>query len=86
MMTDRNTRLSDATTREQKRVFAVVSQLVTVRGKTTRHILIFDNHPATLDLLRSIDLTARQGSKLVHLVLTIALVLVVGLGILWPLL
>ena len=85
-MINRTTRLSDATTREQKKVFAVVSQVVTVRGKTTRHILIFDNHPATLELLRSIDLTARRGSKLLHILLTISLVLVVGLGIVWPLL
>ena len=85
-MINRTTRLSDATTREQKKVFAVVSQLITVRGKTTRHILIFDNHPATLELLRSIDLTARRGSKLLHILLTISLVLVVGFGIVWPLL
>ena len=85
-MINRMTRLPDATTREEKKVFAVVSQLVTVRGKTTRHILIFDNHPATLDLLRSIDVTARRGSKLLHLVITTALVLATGLGIVWPLL
>ena len=85
-MINRTTRLPDATTREQKKVFAVVSQLVTVSGKTTRHILIFDNHPATLDLLRSIDLTAPSGSKLINVLLTISLVLVVGLEIIWPLL
>jgi hypothetical protein len=85
-MINRTTSLPDATTREQKKVFAVVSQLVTVRGKTTRHILIFYDHPATLALLRSIDLAAPRGSKLAHVLLTIAFLLVVSLGILWPLL
>ena len=86
MMTIRANRLPDATTRGQEKIFAVVSQLVTVSGKTTRHILIIDNHPATLDLLHSIDLTARPGRKLVHVALAIALVLAAGLGIIWPLL
>ena len=85
-MTNRAIGLPDATAREEKRIFAVVSQTVIQRGKTIRHILIFDNQPATLDLLRSIDLTARRRSKLVYAVVTIALVLVAGLGMVWPLL
>ena len=86
MMTNRTIRLPDATTGEREKVFAVVSQTITVRGKTTRHILIFDNHPASLDLLRSLDLTARRRSKVVYTVLTVVLVLAAGLGIFWPLL
>jgi hypothetical protein len=86
MMTNRTFRLPDVTTREQKRTFAVVSQTITVRGKTIRHILIFDNHPASLDLLRSLDFTARRRSKVVYIVLTVVLVLAAGLGIFWPLL
>ena len=86
MMTNRTIGLPDVTTREQKRIFAVVSQTITVRGKTIRHILIFDNHPASLDLLRSLDLTARRRSKVVYTVLTVVLVLAAGLGIFWPLL
>jgi hypothetical protein len=83
MMTNRTIRLPDATTGEREKVFAVVSQTITVRGTTTRHILIFDNHPASLDLLRSLDLTARQRSKLVYAVLTVVLVLAAGLGVFW---
>jgi hypothetical protein len=44
---------------------AAVSQLVSARGKTTRHIPIFDDRRTILELLRSVDLTERQGSKLV---------------------
>ena len=86
MMTNRTIRLPDATARQQKRFFAIVSQPVTARGKTIRHILIFDDHPASLDLLRSIDVAARRRSRLVYAVLTIVLVLAAGLGIFWPLL
>ena len=86
MMTNRTIRLPDAIAREQKKIFAVVSQTVIKRGKTIRHILIFDDHPATLDLLRSIDVAGRRRSKLVYAVLTIALALAAGLGMFWPLL
>ena len=55
-------------------------------GTKVRRILIFDNHPASLDLLRSLDLTARRRSKLVYAVLTVVLVLAAGLGMFWPLL
>jgi hypothetical protein len=86
MMTNRTIRLPDATAREEKRIFTVVSQTVIKKGKTIRHILVFDNHPASLDLLRSIDVAARRRSKLVYAVPTIALVLAAGLGMFWPLL
>jgi hypothetical protein len=86
MMVNRIARLQNATTRAQKRIFAVVSQTVTVRSKTIRHILIFDDHPASLELLRSIEPTAQRRSKRVYAVLTIASVLAVGLGMFWPLL
>jgi hypothetical protein len=86
MMTNRTTRLPDATARGQRRIFVVVSQRVIKRGKTIRHILIFDNHPASLHLLRNIDLTARRRRKLVYALLTVVLVLAAGLGMFWPLL
>ena len=85
-MISRTTRLPDATTRDQKRIFAVVSQTINARGKTARHILIFDNHPASLDLLCNIDLAGLRRSKLVYAVLITALVFAAGLGMLWPLL
>ena len=82
-MINRIPRLSDATTREQRGPFSVVSQLVTVRGKATRHILIFDDHPATLQLVRSFDLLKRAESKLGQKAFAIALILSTGIGMIW---
>jgi len=82
----RTDRLPDTTTGGPKKIFVVLSRSVTVSGKTTRHIVIFDDHPASLDLLRSIDVAARRRSRLVYAVFTIVLVLAAGLGIFWPLL
>jgi hypothetical protein len=77
--------LPDGTTRGQTRRFAVRSQLVTVSGKTIRHIVIFDNHPDSLRLLLNSDFMPRRQNELFYAVLTIALVLSAGLGIFWPL-
>jgi hypothetical protein len=82
----RTDRPPDATTRGQKRRFAVRSQLVTLRGKTIRHIVIFDNHPDSLRLLLNSDLIPRRQNELFYAVLTIVLVLAAGLGMFWPLL
>jgi hypothetical protein len=86
MMMIRTDRLLDATTRGQKRIFVVASRPVTVGGKTIRHILIFDNHPASLRLLRDSDLTLQRRNEFFYAVLTIALVLAAGLGMFWLLL
>ena len=80
----RTDRLPDATLREQKRRFAVESRLVSVSGKTIRHIVIFDNHPASLRLLFSSDLMLRRRNEVFYAVLAIALVLAAGLGMFWP--
>jgi hypothetical protein len=82
----RTNRLPDATTRGQKRRFAVRSQFVTVSGKTIRHIVIFDNHPDSLRLLLNSDLIPRRRNDFFDAVLATALVLAAGLGMLWPLL
>jgi hypothetical protein len=86
MMMIRTDRLPDATTRGRKRRFAVRSQLVTVSGKTIRHIVIFDNHPDSLRLLVNSDLIPRRRNEFLYAVLAIALVLAAGLGMFWPLL
>jgi hypothetical protein len=86
MMMIRTDRLADATTRGQKRIFALVSRPVTARGKTIRHIVIFDNHPATLRLLSSSDLMLQRRNEVFYAVLAIALVLAAGLALLWTLL
>jgi hypothetical protein len=67
----------------QKSVFAVESRLVTVRGKAIRHIVIFDNHPASLRLLLSSNLTLRRRKEFFYAVLSIVLVLVAVLGTFW---
>jgi hypothetical protein len=79
-------RLPDATTRRQRKIFAVESRLVTVGGKTVRNIVIFDNHPASLRLLLSSDLTLRRRNEFFYAALTIALVLAAAVGMFWPLL
>jgi len=82
----RTNRLPDAATRGQKRRFAVRSQLVTVSGKTIRHIVIFDNHPDSLRLLLNSDLIPRRRNEFFYAVLAIVLILAAGLGVFWPLL
>jgi len=82
----RTNRSPDATTLGQKRIFVVASRPVTVGGKTIRHILIFDNHPASLRLLLSSDLIPQRRNEFFYAVLTIVLVLAAGLGMFLPLL
>jgi hypothetical protein len=84
MMMIRTQRLPNATTRGRKRCFAVGSRLVTVSGKTIRHIVIVDDHPASLRLLLSSDLTLQRRNEFFYAVLAIALVLAAGLGVFWP--
>jgi hypothetical protein len=94
-MTIRDDRSPDATTRGPKKIFAVVSRRVTVSGKTIRHIVIFDNHPATLRLLSGIDpfnmdrtrvLPTHQRASGWYIILGIILVVLVAAGMFWLLL
>jgi hypothetical protein len=85
MMIIRTNRIPSATTLGQKRIFVVVSRPVTVSEKTSRHIVIFDNHPASLRLLFSSDLRLRRRNEVFYVVLVFALVLAAGLGMFWPL-
>jgi hypothetical protein len=86
MMMIRTDRLPDATTLGRKTIFVVASSPVTESEETTRHIVIFDNHPASLRLLFSSDFMLRRRNGVFYAVLAIALVLAVGLGMFWPLL
>ena len=72
--------------RGEKKIFAVLSRSVTVRGKTIRHVLIFDDHPASLRLLLGSDPAPRRQNEFRYAVLTIVLVLAAGLGMFWSLL
>jgi hypothetical protein len=79
-------RLPDATTLREKRIFVVASRPVTEGQRMIRHIVIFDNHPASLQLLLKSDLMPRRRNEVFDVVLAIALVLAAGLGMFWPLL
>jgi len=86
MMKIRTDRMPDATTLRQKRIFVVASRPVIEGEKTIRHIVIFDNHPASLRLLFSSDVMPRRRDEVFHTALAIALVLAAGIGMIWPLL
>jgi hypothetical protein len=86
MMMIRTDRLPDATTLGQKRIFVLASRPVTESEKTIRHIVIFDDHPASLRLLLSSNLILRRRNEVLYVVVTIVLVLAAGLGMFWPLL
>ena len=86
MLNIRTDRLPDATTGGPKKIFTVLSRSVTVRGKTIRHILIFDDHPASLRLLLGSDPAPRRRNEFLYVVLAIVLVLATGLWMFWPLL
>ena len=85
MMMIRTDRLPDATTLGRKRIFVLASRPVTESEKTIRHIVIFDNHPASLRLLFSCDLMPRRRNEVFYAVLTIVLVLAAAVGMFWPL-
>jgi hypothetical protein len=86
MMNIRTDRLPDTTTLGQKKIFAVLSRSVTARGNTIRHVLIFDDHPASVRLLLGSDPAPRRRNEFLYVVLAIVLVLATGLGMFWPLL
>jgi hypothetical protein len=86
MMNIRTDRLPDATTGGPKKIFTVLSRSVTIRGKTIRHVLIFDDHPASIRLLLGSDPAPRGQNEFLYAVLAIVLVLAAGLGMFWPLL
>ena len=85
-MNIRTDRLPDATTGGPKKILAVLSRSVTVRGKTIRYVLIFDDHPASVRLLRGSDPAPRRRNEFLYVVLAIAIVIVASLGMFWPLL
>ena len=82
----RTDRLLNAATQPTKWCFAVGSRLVTHGGKTIQHIVIFDDHPDSLQLLPDSDLIPRRSNGHCYAVLAKVLVLVVVLGMFWPLL
>ena len=86
MMMVRTDRLPDTTTLGQKRTFVVASRPVTESETTIRHIVIVDNHPASLRLLFRNDLMLRRRNKVFYAVFAIVLVLAADLWMFWQLL
>jgi hypothetical protein len=66
-----------------KRMFAIVSPPVTAanRGRPTRNIVIFDNHPASLRLARNIHPASPRPTLAYYLLLGALVVLALAIGI-----
>ncbi|HWY39915.1 MAG TPA: response regulator [Chthoniobacterales bacterium] len=66
-----------------KRMFAIVSPPITAanRGRPTRNVLIFDNHPASLRLVRDIDLASPRPTLAQFLLLSVLVILALAIGI-----
>ena len=85
MMKIRTDRLPDATMRGQKGIFVVASRSVSESEQTIRHIVIFDNHPASLRLLLGGNPIPRRRNDFFYAVLALVLVLAAGREIFWAL-
>jgi hypothetical protein len=72
---------------KRTRVSVIVSQPIRLRegAAPIRHVLIFDDHPATIRLLNDVDLAQKRENKLA-LVGFSALVVLLMLAMFWPLL
>jgi hypothetical protein len=75
-------------TEQHKRFFAVVSESISQEGRAIRRVLIFDDNPASLRLLSRVDaFDFKPGEQ--HrwwIVFGWLLLVLVGLGMIWPLL
>jgi hypothetical protein len=72
-------------TEQHKRFFAVVSESISQEGRAIRRVLIFDDNPASLRLLSNVDaLDPEPGER--HRWWIVFGWLLVGLGMIWPLL
>jgi len=66
-----------------KRMFAIVSPPIAAanRGRPTRNVLIFDNHPASLRLARNVGLVSPRPTLAQYLLLSVLVILAVAVGI-----
>jgi len=78
--------LGDVTTRGQEKVFAVVSRHAIINGKKSEHVVIFDDHPASLCLLRELQLTPPRQNLFRYAMLAVVLIVALCLAMFWPLL
>jgi hypothetical protein len=72
---------------KRTRVFVIVSRPIRLRegAAPIRHVLIFDDQPATIRLLANVDLAQKRENKLA-LVGCSALIVLLMLAMFWPLL
>jgi hypothetical protein len=72
---------------KRTRIFVIVSRSVRLRkgAAPIRHVLIFDDHPATICLLDDLDRAQKRKNKLA-LVEFSALIVLLLLAMFWPLL
>jgi hypothetical protein len=85
--------LGESTDPGTNRIFAIVTrrQPAGSDGKTIRSILIFDNHPESLRLLRrrrpspDVDLVAARRAGPAHLMFGLLLMLTLSFAMFWPL-
>ena len=72
---------------KRTRLFVVVSRPIRLSegAAPIRHVLIFDDHPATIRLLEDIDLAQKRKHKLALVKLS-ALIVLLTLALFWPLL
>ncbi len=85
--------LRDSTGSGPKKIFAIVAPPMPANSgcKTTRRILIFDNHPDSLRLVSrlrvrpDVDLVAARRAHPAHLMFALLLMLALSLAMFWPL-
>jgi hypothetical protein len=72
---------------KRTRVFVIVSRPIRGSESATpiRHVLIFDDHPATIRLLDDADVAVKREHKLA-LAICSALIVLLMLAMFWPLL
>jgi hypothetical protein len=84
-------RIPAATNSARKRIFAIVSRPIpsAIEGKTLRRVVIFDNHPDSLELIlqAGVDVTADdsavRGDKLLSFVCGSVLIFICVAALLW---
>ena len=69
----------------RKRMFVIVSPPIATadHGRSTRNILIFDNHPAFLRLVRDVDLAASEPISPEYIVVGVLLLLAFAIAMFW---
>lgn len=75
--------MNRATNRNKSRVLPSDDEVGTNDGKRIRNILIFDNHPASLRLLREVYLAPPQPTLPEYILVSTLLIVALLVGIFW---